>query len=381
MPRRRLVPALLLVATSVIAPLAAQPVDYANPDRWLCRPGRADACAADLTTSVIAASGAITREPAAPASPAAIDCFYVYPTVSTDSTPNSDLAVGDDERNVAAIQFARFRSVCRPYAPMYRQQTLRAMRAMLAGQPGGDMELAYTDVRDAWRHYLTHDNAGRGVVLIGHSQGSAVLMRLLAQEIEGTPAQTRLVSALLGGWSVAVPTGRDVGGDLTRVPVCTTARQVGCVVAWTTFRDTLPPPPITPFGRVTKPNAEAICVNPAALAGNVRSLRSYLTSGPGAGTLSAGAPSQWVVGAPPVTTPFVSLPGLLAAACTHRNGAHYLALTVQADPADPRTDTIGGDVIVNGTTNRFWGLHLLDMQVVLGDLIELVRQQAAAFTH
>jgi len=42
----------------------------------------------------------------------------------------------------------------------------------------------YDDVRDAWHHYLEHDNQGRGVVLVGHSQGSFILAELIRQEID-----------------------------------------------------------------------------------------------------------------------------------------------------------------------------------------------------
>ena len=41
--------------------------------------------------------------------------------------------------------------------------------------------LAYNDVLDAWNYYLKNDNGGRGVVLVGHSQGSGVLTQLITQ--------------------------------------------------------------------------------------------------------------------------------------------------------------------------------------------------------
>ena len=57
--------------------------------------------------------GTTTREAftANPSPP--IDCFYVYPTVSMDPPPNSDMTAGNEERNVIRQQFARFRSQCR----------------------------------------------------------------------------------------------------------------------------------------------------------------------------------------------------------------------------------------------------------------------------
>src|SRR5262245_42661107 len=73
--------------------------DYSKPESWLCRPGRTDdACAVDLTTTVVKADGTLTRETWSANPNAPIDCFYVYPTVSNDSTPNSDMTAGNEER-------------------------------------------------------------------------------------------------------------------------------------------------------------------------------------------------------------------------------------------------------------------------------------------
>ena len=142
----------------------------------------------------------MTREAWTAAPGAPIDCFYVYPTVSTDPTPNSDMIVDAAELNVVRQQFARFASACRPYAPLYRQVTLAGLRARLAaGSAGAALAQgrAYDDVRDAWDDYLEHDNQGRGFVLVGHSQGSYILAELIRREIDGKPVQARMVSAIL----------------------------------------------------------------------------------------------------------------------------------------------------------------------------------------
>jgi hypothetical protein len=177
------------------APTPAVRNDYGHGDNWLCRPGRHDACVVDLTTTAVTADGTLTRETWSPNPDAKVDCFYVYPTVSTDTTPNSGMTPGPGERGAVETQLARFGSKCRLYAPMYRQITLAGLEAQLLGRPTAvDTALAYHDVLDAWNYYLAHDNQGRGVVLIGHSQGARWLTVLIMREIEGKPVQSRIVS-------------------------------------------------------------------------------------------------------------------------------------------------------------------------------------------
>ena len=178
-----------------------KPNDYADETNWLCRPGRkGDACDVDLSTTVVAADGSLTRETFTANPKAPIDCFYVYPTVSTDTGINSDMTADPAEKNVIHQQFARFGSKCRTFAPMYRQLTLAGLRQRLSGGPiAFDKGVWYDDVRDAWRSYLQRDNQGRGFVLVGHSQGAYILSELLKQEIDGKPIQKQLVGAYILG--------------------------------------------------------------------------------------------------------------------------------------------------------------------------------------
>jgi DUF3089 family protein len=361
------------------ATTAAASNDYSDGKSWLCRPGRQDACAVDLTTTVVAANGKLTVEKWSPKPDAPIDCFYVYPTVSNDSTPNSDMNAGAEEMAVIRAQFARFGSVCRVYAPLYRQVTLTALRSGIAGKPMAvDRVLSYKDVVDAWNYYLEHDNKGRGVVLIGHSQGSGVLTQLIRNEIDGKAVQSRIVSALLLGTNLSVPKGKDVGGAFQHMPLCHSTNQTGCVIAYASFRSSVPPPANSRFGRVQGENMVAACVNPAALGGGSGELHSYLAAG-GSSLGSSAEPRPWVKPAQPVNTPFVSVPGMLAATCVSNEKASYLEITVHGNPADPRTDDIVGDVQVNGQVLADWGLHLIDVNLAMGNLINIVREQSKAY--
>src|SRR5665213_463206 len=191
--------------------------DYANSAAWLCRPDKTagNACSVDLTTTVVQANGTESVEHYKADPKAAIDCFYVYPTVSNDPGVVSDMNPGSEEINVVKVQFARLGAKCRLYAPMYRQVTLTALRAGMSGKPLPGQndprwrKLGYDDVVDAWNYYLAHDNHGRGVVLVGHSQGSGVLTQVIKNEIDGKPVQAKLVSAILMGTRLPVDKGRD----------------------------------------------------------------------------------------------------------------------------------------------------------------------------
>lgn len=263
---------------------------------------------------------------------------------------------------------------------MYRQVTLTALLGRLGGDEpaGADAgEIAYESVLDAWKHYVANDNEGRGVVLIGHSQGSSILRRLIQQEIDNDDVlRGRLVSAILLGSTVAVPEGQDVGGAFANIPLCRDAAQTACVISYASFLETAPPPPDSLFGRAS--DGIAACTNPASLSGGRGTLRPYFESDRTGGPFDERAfvrivEEPWVADAN-LTTPWVTLPEFIEAECVVRDGFSYLEITVLAGPSDPRTDDIGGDVPLPS-----FGLHIIDANLGMGDLVEIVGRQAEAY--
>ncbi|CAN0217066.1 unnamed protein product, partial [Chrysoparadoxa australica] len=244
---------------------------------------------------------------------------------------------------VVAAQFARFSEVCRPFAPLYRQVTIPALRAAMAGELDTMAAgvLAYGDVRDAWRHYMAHDNDGRGVILVGHSQGARMLKTLIAQEIETGPTVDRIIGAYLIGYNVLVPEGETVGGDFSVMPVCASGDEAGCVLSYVSFRDDVPPPAATRFGRTAMDGMAVACVNPAAPGSSEPAiLDSYLSN------LAEAYGQQADEGTAMIDERFMKLPGFLTGQCVDEDGAQYLSVTVNADPEDARTDLLVGDVVV-----------------------------------
>jgi hypothetical protein len=348
--------------------------DYTDPATWLCRPGRDDACTVNLDATVITADGRMSKESFKADPNAPVDCFYVYPTVSNAPGANSPMAITADERNVVMAQFARLGSKCRLYAPMYRQVTLTALKANMMGRPmPADRVMAYQDVVDAWNEYLAHDNHGRGVVLVGHSQGSGVLIQLIAREIDGKPAQKQIISAILMGSRVQVPRGADVGGSFKTVPLCHSDSQIGCVIAYADFRADSPPPADSLFGKGEGANVAA-CVNPAALGGGSGAANAYMN----VSQSPSGSASGWTNPPAPVTTPFVKLPGLLTAECVF-GGFDYLAVTLHPTPGSVRVNDIGGDVKVGPMILKNWGLHLVDANLYMGNLVHIVGEESKAY--
>lgn len=371
-------PAVVAAPAAVAAPApgAAAAPDYRIDSHWLCRPGRDDICSQPLTAT--AQGGGSTQsfraDPAAP-----VDCFYVYPTISNDPSANSDLNAGPEEKRVAQQQLAPFGSQCRMFAPVYRQVTLAALRSRFTGGTpmAADAQMALSDVRAAWNDYMARDNKGRGVVLIGHSQGARMLAGLIAAEIDGKPVQRQIVSALLLGTNIAVPKGRDVGGAFKNLPLCRSSNQTGCVVAYASFRADAPPPADTLFGRIgataiggTDPAAFSVaCTNPAALAGGRGNLQALL---PVRENLMGQPTTSGVWGAQTqsIATTFLAS-GSLPAECVENGGASYLAVGLPAE--------FPGDVTRNGEVLRNWGLHLVDVNLAMGNLVQLVQQQSRAY--
>jgi hypothetical protein len=333
---------------------------------WLCRPGLAsNPCAGDLTATVVAANGIGKVMPAGPAADPPIDCFYVYPTVSRQKSVNASLAIEPEEIDAARAQAAQFSKACAVYAPIYPQITLAALDDPSSLTLASAL-IAYSGVRSAFRDYMAHYNNGRGVVFIGHSQGAMMLTRLLQGEVDAVPeARARMVSALLIGGNVAE-------GDFSNIPSCSTATQTGCVVAYSSFNST--PPADSYFGRSDSPlslglgsSGAVLCVNPAAPAGGRAGLDPIFPTGGAAAARSEGSP--W----PSATTPYVAFPGALNAECKTSSGATYLLVTsAWAMPT-------GLPSLSPSASNARWGLHVMDVNLALGNLVELVAGQAAAY--
>jgi len=372
--------AVLFAAACAIPPLTVPPAGLHSPftgysstlyrqgRMWLCRPDiatdvcRGDATATevheDLSRSIVRSFGAVHPS---------VDCFYVYPTVDGNLLPGNHTDT-DDSRAAAEVtvsQVAPFHEICALYVPLYRQVTIGTY---LFGGKGEESrsEVAYSDVEDAFLHYMGQYNHGRKVVLLGHSQGADMIVRLLKARFEHDPLmRQRLLVAMPIGGPVEVPRGRTLGGTFSTLPLCTRPDELGCVVAFQSrpARGKVGKPAFEP-----QPANEIACVNPTALGGTGahRFSRSLFP------IMAMTRPS--LHGIEGVETPFLLLRDFYTGECTAGpDGYRYLGVAAAPRPGDARQSALDlSSAPFNGTL----GLHVADFQFAMGDLIDLVARRA-----
>ncbi|MER5627026.1 DUF3089 domain-containing protein [Streptosporangium sp. NPDC002544] len=432
----------LLGAGIVPAPAAASANSSASSSAalplastvWLCRPGvAANPCNQDLSgnpqrgtagtpftqrylgsghdvtldATTITTAGAVSVEPfTAPAVPA-VDCFSVYPTV--DLTPNPLLQLGslppvanDTHLAVTLTQVARFSRLCRMFVPVYRQAPLLNLAVGVLTGTSTDYSTGAMDIANAWTDYWDHFNTDpvtherRGVILLGHSQGSADLITLLQQRFDGDTAEReQLVAAYLLGGNVQVANGPgaapapDPASTFQDLPSCersstSAPMPTGCIVAYSSYAspDGQAPAPDALFGRNTAPDHRILCVNPAALLAGSASdaalpLDAYLPTNrllEGTVVLPNGHLSLVLSGFTLQNRPtgFVRYPDTLTGQCRVQSDGSGTASWLQV--------TGGAALFPSGSSTSELGLHVVDYNVALGDLTQLAAQQSQHWT-
>lgn len=344
---------------------------YSADKMWLCRPDLPfDVCRGDATATEMREDRTRAVVKAGPAARPSVDCFYVYPTVDHDLLPGNHEVEEDkgSEARATLSQITPFNSVCSLYVPVYRQVTIGTY-LFGKGEANGDgprSEVAFSDVEDAFLHYMGRYNHGRKVVLIGHSQGAGMIVHLLQRRFEHDPVMmSRLLLAMPIGGPVEVPRGAAVGATFDTIPLCTRQGETGCVIAYQsrTAGGKVGKPAFAP-----KPGNEIACVNPAAVgeAGVHRFSRSLFP-------LTKDS-RPWLHGIEGVETPFVMLRGFYTGECkAGPDGYNYLSVATAPGTGDQRQSAVD---LTEDRFNGTLGLHVVDFQFAMGDLVDLVAQRA-----
>ena len=164
---------------------------------------------------------------------ASVDVFYIHPTTFKNSQAwnadvNDSLLNQKTESRPIMHQASIFNGSCRVFAPRYRQATFYSFFAMDENAAKA-LRLAYSDVKNAFEHYMENYNEGRPIVLATHSQGSFHGKKLMAEYFDSSYLQEKLVVAYLVGMPVFEK-------DYESIFPCKTPEENGCYVSWATFK-------------------------------------------------------------------------------------------------------------------------------------------------
>ena len=329
------------------------PNPYAANELWMCKPGSEhNRCLElDQTITYIYSDTSQAVFEHSPAIEPSFDCFYVYPTVDLREEPGNTEDLTDDEPALAALynQAARFTELCNLYAPLYHQMT-NGTNSLDNYRDTEFYKIAFRDVEQAFNQYL-HESGGRPFVLIGHSQGTNMLLELLLQRFETDPKlRSRLISALMIGdlGRLIRPEGRIQPDSFENIPLCTHATQTGCIVNYNT---------IAAGGFEERAADSRACVNPTQLGGNPDVLENTI----------------WVAGGSlptpdTVETPWMGYPGLHTANCEPDG---FLAIDTINEARKPPLSPQVLQAVIGGDT-----LHITDVNWAIGDLLRIVATQA-----
>ena len=221
---------------------AANPAapNYANESAWAALPTRRDA-ADSLPKGFPKALAATLGNNQATAT---ADVFFIHPTIYAGrrkeetnwNGPIDDPALNErTDGSTILNQASIFNAAGRVYAPRYRQAHVEAYYSTDTASSRRAFELAYTDIRAAFLYYLEHYNAGRPIIIAGHSQGTTHAGRLLREFFDGNDAAGKpklLARQLVAAYAVGMPVPPNYFATLKP---CATPTQTGCFCAWRTY--------------------------------------------------------------------------------------------------------------------------------------------------
>lgn len=356
--------------------------------QWLCRPDRpSDPCRdADLTATELRADGSRALVTQTRSVAPRVDCFYVYPTVDLELVPGNHRDLSDDRkmRQVTLAQAARFTETCALWVPLYHQVTIGTYLQSKDLLERG-LAIGFADVERAFAEYLaatakTSGGSARKVVLVGHSQGAEMVVRLLRRFFDDDPSmRARLLLAMPIGGDVDVAAGTTRGGVLRNIAVCTRPNETGCIVAYRTY---LAGERVDPDRWAPPAGRETACVDPAGLDAldhpkdlgssdgeRHRFSRAYFAVWPEV--------RRYMRGVEGVTTPFVLVKDFYAGRCVRAPGGYaYLEAAASPREGDRRVSPV--DLADRRIRIGKLGLHVLDMQLVQGDLIDMIARRVSA---
>lgn len=258
--------AVLVPTTEFEAQAPLEPNAYQDPGLWYSRPGIGVNDPARWQPAYANDRG-LLPSPAGQSLPQHA-VFFIHPT-SYVSRESWNAPIGDKEAERIARIYIRgmaspFNGASEIWAPRYRQAT---MGSFLTDAEEGQqaIDAAYADVLEAYRYFLESVDADTPIVLAGHSQGSLHLLRLLREEVKGSPVADRLVAAYVIGWPISI----DHDVPALGLAACATPAQTGCILSWSSFAEPADPSTVIEayansvgFDGTMRGDSRILCTNP-----------------------------------------------------------------------------------------------------------------------
>ena len=135
-------------------------------------------------------------------------------------------------------------------------------------------------------------------------------------------------------------------------------------------------PLLNATGEPPPEGSEVLCVNPTLLNQNGAAgpLLPYAPTTTFPGLLGSFQP------APSAPTPWVTMPGLAEAQCKHENGASWLQISVAGSPSEAvLKEREERHELAQELLGPDWGLHLYDVNIAAGNLVNTVAIQSQAY--
>ncbi|MEP5937389.1 MAG: DUF3089 domain-containing protein [Erythrobacter sp.] len=240
---------------------------FQDPALWYSRPGMGTSDPARWQPAMRGEGRTIPTP--ADQSPADFAVFFVHPTSFIDRTRwNAPF----DEPEAERIAKLYIRGMASPFnqaeelwVPRYRQATMGAFLTDSA-EAQQALNAAYQDVLQSFEFFLASADADSPIILVGHSQGSLHLLRLLRERIANdAPVAGRLAAVYAIGWPISVDHDLPALG----IPACTSLDQSGCILSWSSYAEPADPSDVIEtygqsigFDGTQRGESTIVCTNP-----------------------------------------------------------------------------------------------------------------------